>query len=92
MDANAMMVFLGVVVTILALLQGWQMLLARKERKNNHEGNPGNPGLHVQDGVLQRLDTIISKGSAACDKLDESCKALGRMEQRLDDIWGKVNK
>lgn len=60
------------IVSVLAVLQGWQMINAR--RKNSH-----NPSAYDKlDGVVDRLDVIISK--------------LGKMEQRLGDIWDKVNK
>ena len=56
------LVILSVLVSVLAILQGWQMF----QKKKN--GNPG----HLNG----RLDDIVT--------------ILGRMEQRLNDIWDKV--
>jgi hypothetical protein len=69
-----MEVILGVLVFIvstLAVLQGWQMVSAR--RNKNSRDNPG-----ISNRLDNRLDIVIT--------------ILGKMEQRLEDIWYKVNK
>ena len=61
-----MEVILGIlafIVSVLAVLQGWQMTQNRRERRN-------------PNSIAHKLDIIITQ--------------LGRMEQRLGDIWDKV--
>ena len=65
-----MKILIGVLaftVAALSILQGWQMVDLRRNRRNN-------PNNKLDD----KLDIIIAK--------------LSKMEQRLGDIWGKVNK
>ena len=58
---------LAFTVAALSILQGWQMVNLRRNRRNN-------PDNKLDD----KLDVIITK--------------LSKMEQRLGDIWDKVNK
>lgn len=60
---EAILGVLAFMVSVLAVLQGWQMHQARRNRHN-----PGDTD--------SRLDVIIAQ--------------MGRMEQRLNDIWDKV--
>ena len=53
---------LSFLVAILAVMQGWQMVNAKRNRHNPNS--------------LEKLDTIIG--------------ILGKMQQRLNDIWDKV--
>jgi len=74
-----MCVIITIVVGILAILQGWQMFMARKKKNGN--SNPGNPTVY-----LEKMNEISSGISAMNTKLNK----LDGMKQRLDDIWDKV--
>ncbi len=61
---------LVVVVAILSVLQGWQVIMT----KRNHR----NPNIASNPGIGEKLDVIAAQ--------------LGRMEQRLTDIWDKIKE
>ena len=74
---------LAAIVGILAILQGWQMFAFRRNKKSNGS-NSTNPTIYAkQNNILEKLGEISSGISTMNSK-------LGRMEQRLADIWDKV--
>jgi len=74
---------LAAIVGILAILQGWQMFAFRRNKKSN-SSNSTNPTIYAkQNNILEKLGEISSGISTMNSK-------LGRMEQRLADIWDKV--
>lgn len=71
------LLILAAIVGVLAVLQGWQMVAARRK---NH--NPGHAAMNL-DGVNTQLTRMN-------EKLDKLVNQGGKMEQRLTDIWSKM--
>lgn len=66
---------LAFIVLVLAILQGWQM---RKRRNSNPHG------------IISKLDDVVSKLDDVVSGLSGISAQLGRMEQRLNDVWDKI--
>lgn len=75
---------LTVLVSALALLQGWSMIQQKRRNNNNKTGyNPGT-GLYLRpNGILEKLEEIDRH-------ITENTAAVKAVQGRVDDCWDKL--